>query len=72
MTMNKATDDQRKKTTGDLVLQEVWRAKDALSASYGHDLDKFFADMREREKRSGHRVVNLQRKRNKPANGQVE
>jgi hypothetical protein len=69
MTMNKTTDDQREKTTGDLVLQEVWRAKDALSAAYGHDLDKFCADMREREKHSGHRVVNFQGKRKKPANG---
>jgi hypothetical protein len=53
----------RETGTGDVVLREVWRAKDALSASYGHDLDKLFAAMREREKRSGHRVVNLQRKR---------
>jgi len=67
--MHETTDDQRKKATGDLVLQEVWRAKDALSASYGHDLDKFCADMREREKHSGHRVVNLQGKRKEPANG---
>ena len=67
--MNKTTHDQRKKATGDLVLQEVWRAKDALSASYGHDSDKFCADMREREKHSSHRVVNLQGKRKKPANG---
>ena len=67
--MHKTTDDRREKAAGDLVLQEVWRAKDALSASYGHDLDKFFAGMREREKRSGHRVVNLQGKRRKPANG---
>ena len=68
MTMNKTTDDQREKTPGDLVLQEVWRAKDALAASYGHDLDKFCAGMREREKHSGHPVVNLQSKRKKTAN----
>ena len=69
MTMHKTTDDQREKNTGDLVLQEVWRAKDALSAAYGHDLDKFCADMREREKHSGHRVVNLQGKLKKPTKG---
>ena len=43
----------------DLVLREVWRAKDALSAARGHSVDKLFADLREREKHSGHRVVNL-------------
>ena len=65
--MSKTTRDSRETATGDLVLREVWRAKDALSASYGHDLDKFIAGMREREKLSGHRVVNLQGKRKKTA-----
>jgi hypothetical protein len=69
MAVSKTTRDSRETATGDLVLREVWRAKDALSASYGHDLDKFCADVREREKHSGHRVVNLQGKRKKPANG---
>ena len=59
--MKKATDHQPRKPAGDLALQEVWRAKDALSAQYGHDLDKFIAAMRERQKHSGHRVVNLQK-----------
>jgi hypothetical protein len=44
---------------GDLVLREVWRAKDTLSAAYGHDLDLLFAESRAREKHSGHKVVNL-------------
>ena len=56
--MNKTTDKQPPKATGDLVLQEVWRAKDTLSAQYGHDLDKLFAETREREKLSGHPLVN--------------
>jgi hypothetical protein len=47
---------------GDLVLKEVWRAKDALSKARGHDVTKLFADLRKPEKRSGHRVVNLQSK----------
>ena len=55
--MNKTTDIQPTKATGDLVLQEVWRAKDTLSAQYGHDLDKLFAETREREKLSGHPLV---------------
>jgi len=55
--MSKATDNQRTKATGDLVLREVWRAKDTLSAEYGHDLDKLFAEASKREKRSGHPLV---------------
>ena len=50
---------------GDLVLREVWRAKDALSAARGHSVEKLFADLRKREKKSGHAVVNLQKKRRK-------
>ena len=36
-------------TGGDLVLQEIWRIKDTLSASYGHDVDRLFADARDRK-----------------------
>ena len=61
--MNKATKNRPQKAIGDLVLQEVWRAKDALSASYGHDLDKLVPETRQREKHSGHRVVNLQKRK---------
>ncbi len=50
-------------TGGDLVLREMWRAKDALSAARHHSLEKLFADLRKREKKSGHRVVNLQAQR---------
>lgn len=63
--MSKTTDNQTAKPTGDVVLQEVWRIKDALSAAYGHDVDRLFAEARERQKHSGHRVVNLQTKRRK-------
>ncbi len=63
--MSKTTDIQPAKATGDLVLQEVWRAKDTLSAQYGHDLDKLFAETRQREKLSGHPPVSLQAKRRK-------
>ena len=63
--MSKTTDMQTRKPTVDLVLQEVWRIKDMLSASYGHDLDRLFAEARERQKRSGHPVVNLQTERRK-------
>jgi hypothetical protein len=56
----------------DLVLREVWRAKDALSAARGHSVDKLFADLRKREKRSGHRVVNLHKLKTKAANSHAE
>jgi len=63
--MSKTTDIQPAKATGDLVLQEVWRAKDTLSAQYGHDLDKLFAEASQREKLSGHPLANLPIKRRK-------
>ena len=63
--MRKTTDNQPTKLAGDLVLQEVWRAKDTLSAQYGHDLDKLFAETRKREKLSGHPLVNPPPKRRK-------
>ena len=68
--MSKITETANIETEKDLVLREVWRAKDALSAARGHSVDKLFADLREREKLSGHRVVNLQDKRKKPAHEQ--
>ena len=67
--MNKTTDQQPAQATGDLVLQEVWRAKDTLSAAYGHDLDKLFAETSKREKLSGHPLVSLQERRKETANG---
>ncbi len=70
--MSNATKEPKPNQSTDLVLQEIWRVKDTLSASYGHDVDHLFADARERQKLSGHRVVNLQRPRKKPANGQAE
>ncbi len=59
-------------TGGDLVLREVWRAKDTLSAARGHSVDKLFVDTRKHEKQSGHPVVNLQRRRKKSASGQAQ
>ncbi len=70
--MSKTPETTNLETEKDLVLREVWRAKDALSAARGHSVDKLFADLRKREKHSGHRVVNLQGQPEKPANGQAE
>ena len=59
----KTAESKMAKETGDLVLKEVWRAKDTLSASYGHDLDKLFAETSKREKLSGHPLADLAVKR---------
>ena len=63
--MSKTTDIRPMKAAGDLVLQEVWRAKDTFSAAYGHLLDKLFAETRKRERLSHHPLVNLPAKRRK-------
>ena len=55
----------------DVVLEEIWRIKDTLSASYGHDVHRLFAETREREKHCGHPLVSLSDLRNQPANGHV-
>ena len=47
------------KSKVDLVRRELWRAKDALSAAYDHDLDMLFAETRQPEKLSRHPLVNL-------------
>ncbi len=57
--MKSKTSVPNPKPAGDVVLQEIWRIKDALSAAYGHDVDRLFAEARERQKHSGHKVVNL-------------
>jgi len=63
--MSNATKELKPNQSTDLVLQEIWRIKDTLSASYGHNVKRLFADLRKREKLSGHPVVNLQTKRRK-------
>ncbi len=61
--MSKTTDIQPVKEAGDLVLREVWRAKDTLSDSYGHDLDMLIGETRKHEKLSGHLLAELPIKR---------
>lgn len=55
--MSETTDIQTAKTSGDLVLREVWRIKDNLSASYDHDVARLFEETRRREAKSNHRLV---------------
>ena len=56
---NKLTDEPKSIRNGDVVLQEIWRIKDALSASYNHDVSRLFAETRKREKLSGHPIADL-------------
>jgi hypothetical protein len=60
--MMKASSEPSVKS-GDLVLQEIWRVKDELSAARGHDVRRLFAEARERQKNSGRPVVNLQKEK---------
>jgi hypothetical protein len=65
--MSKTTETPSAKPTGDVVLQEIWRIKDSLSASYGHDVKRLFTITREREKLSGHPLVEPPKRRKAPA-----
>lgn len=47
----------------DKVIQEVWRVKDATAAKYNHDVTAMATGLREREKLSSARVVNLHARR---------
>ena len=65
--MNDAIREQKLHDTGDVVLEEIWRIKGELSASYGHDVRRLFEETRKHEKLSGHPVANLQVKPRKAA-----
>jgi hypothetical protein len=52
----------------DVVLGEIWRIKDTLSASYGHDVHRLFAETRAHEKTSNHPQVSVADLRKKTAN----
>lgn len=45
--------------TTDVVLTEIWRHKDALSASYDHDVHQLFVQTRRREELSSYPLVSL-------------
>ena len=61
----KTAKEQPIQSGGDLVLQEIWRIKDELSAARGHDVHRLFAETRQREKTSGHPLANIPIKRRK-------
>lgn len=43
----------------DEIIQEVWKAKDAISAKHDHDVRRLATALRAEEKSSGARVVDL-------------
>lgn len=48
------------------ILEELWRVKDELAAKHNYDINAMFRDLREREKTSGHRLVDFSKPRRKP------
>lgn len=64
--MTKTCQEPAVKGGGDLVLQEIWRTKDKLSAARGHDVHRLFAEARKRQELSRHLAVSLQTKHRKP------
>lgn len=43
----------------DPIVEEVRRRREQYAAQFNHDLKAICRDLRERQKRSGHRVVSL-------------
>ena len=57
--MLETTNPSKGAAGGDVVLQELWHAKDTLSAACGHDLKRMLAEAREHQKRALHIVVDF-------------
>lgn len=47
----------------DEIIKEVWRGKDAVAAKYKHDAKAMAKALRDREKKSAVKVVNLHDRR---------
>jgi hypothetical protein len=43
----------------DEIIQEVWKAKDSISAEHHHDVRRLVQSLRAKEKSSGARVLDL-------------
>jgi hypothetical protein len=53
------------KTWESPIVLEVRKVKERLAAKFNYDIDAMFRDLREREKTSGHRYVDLSKPRRK-------
>ena len=51
----------------DPIVAEVRKVKERLAAKFNYDIDAMFRDLREREKTSGHRYVDLSKPARKAA-----
>ena len=51
----------------DEILREVWAARKTLAESCGHDIDRLFAEARERQRKSGRPSVNLEKQNKEKA-----
>jgi hypothetical protein len=49
----------------DPIVAEVRKVKERLAAKFNYNIDAMFRDLREREKTSGHRYVDLSQPRRK-------
>ena len=50
----------------DEIIQEVWKAKDTISARYNHDVKRLVQHLRAEEKSSASRVVDLHARHGTP------
>ena len=55
----------KKKTWESPIVLEIRKVKERLAAKCNYDIDAMFRDLREREKTSGHRYVDLSQPRRK-------
>jgi hypothetical protein len=51
----------------DPIVEEVRRARDAYAARFNYDIEAMCRDLRERDRMSGQKVVNLRQANSKPA-----
>jgi hypothetical protein len=59
------SDFVKTKTWESPIVVEVRKVKERLAAKFNFDVDAMFADLREREKTSGHRYVDFSQPRRK-------
>ncbi len=53
------------KTWESPIVLEVRKVKERLAAKFNYDVDAMFRDLRERQKTSGHRYIDLSKPRRK-------
>jgi hypothetical protein len=61
--VNESKEKLELKESIDVVLEEIWAAKDKIAAECDYDVDKLFERARARQKKSGRPSVNLQGQR---------